>query len=594
MFANKNLLLLFFLESNCELTTRYELFQGWCADAGYDQVPCNSTFAKIFRSREWKQKLIVRTDVEQATCKVCDDIMEARRQTHDKKARDALSKSLHDHWQDQQADRRIYQAMRDCSRVGGSVLSCIVDGMDQAKFKCPRSLTAFNHLKQTWRPQLHVTGCIIHGIADIYWVGDADLSKDANATVQYLNEAIDVAIQTYAARKQKYPRHFVIQLDNTCRENKNSLIFRWAASLVAKGIFESVSLHFLRKGHTHEDIDQRFKIIAALISRQKLLETPKDFMDCIEAEMTVPPSHGLKVRSMRPPFDYWQHYSSPEVFPYDTHGHTGPNAGHAFRLIKWDGSHLPAGPSVQCSNGDIVMLVKHYMKDPMASQPPVTIIPKSCISSVPAALPSQASPRNPLSAHDAKEFKKTAEKCVQAPWKLTKAHLYLNGWVDFLSDAAAFTPSLPPGLNPSTDWVFTRWPRIYNHDITHLEIDNSETPSPALDFLVPIKFNPVYTSSATIATRTRIPKNKKRHGNFGRDPGPKAKAKPAPEHHIVAEIPNGTDEDAEAKAKPAAKHRSRAAQSSWNAASDSDGGQAIQLFEHSVIFWYHLDTHFTR
>lgn len=107
-----------------------------------------------------------------------------------------MNQELHKHWQAQQADRQVYKAVRDISRAHGHVLSMILDGMDQAKFKCPRLLYASAHLKQSWRPQLHVTGCIIHGLADLYWVGDSDLKKDANATVQYLNEAIDIAMSS--------------------------------------------------------------------------------------------------------------------------------------------------------------------------------------------------------------------------------------------------------------------------------------------------------------------------------------------------------------------------------------------------------------
>jgi hypothetical protein len=168
--------------------------QGWCEDTS-NVVPSLKTFEKVLRSKSWKQKLLFRTEAEQATCNVCDDIREARRKTHDPTTRKILTQRLHDHWADQQADRMVYRAMRDSSRGGGDVLSLIVDGMDQAKFKCPRATLANNHLKNCWRPQLHVTGCIIHGVADVYWVGDSDLKKDANATVQFLNEALEIAIQ---------------------------------------------------------------------------------------------------------------------------------------------------------------------------------------------------------------------------------------------------------------------------------------------------------------------------------------------------------------------------------------------------------------
>lgn len=54
--------------------------------------------------------------------------------------------------------------------------------------------------------------------------------------------------------------------DNCWAENKNNFIFKWAAWLVKKEIFETVELSFLLEGHTHEDIDQvlYFKMVVFL------------------------------------------------------------------------------------------------------------------------------------------------------------------------------------------------------------------------------------------------------------------------------------------------------------------------------------------
>lgn len=45
-----------------------------------------------------------------------------------------------------------------------------------------------------------------------------------------------------------------VQLDNTCRENKNKYFMGCMAVLVARGLVKEVIMSFLMVGHTHEGI----------------------------------------------------------------------------------------------------------------------------------------------------------------------------------------------------------------------------------------------------------------------------------------------------------------------------------------------------
>ena len=47
-----------------------------------------------------------------------------------------------------------------------------------------------------------------------------------------------------------------MELDNTSRENKNSMVFGYLSMLVKKGIFKKIKVNFLLVGHTHDHIDQ--------------------------------------------------------------------------------------------------------------------------------------------------------------------------------------------------------------------------------------------------------------------------------------------------------------------------------------------------
>jgi hypothetical protein len=50
-----------------------------------------------------------------------------------------------------------------------------------------------------------------------------------------------------------------MQLDNCWKDNKSRYVFCFWSLLVAKGIFEEVSVSFLLVEHTHEDIDATFR-----------------------------------------------------------------------------------------------------------------------------------------------------------------------------------------------------------------------------------------------------------------------------------------------------------------------------------------------
>ena len=49
-----------------------------------------------------------------------------------------------------------------------------------------------------------------------------------------------------------------MQLENTIKENKNSIVFGYLSMLVERGIFKKIKVNFLLVGHTHDHIDQMF------------------------------------------------------------------------------------------------------------------------------------------------------------------------------------------------------------------------------------------------------------------------------------------------------------------------------------------------
>ena len=84
---------------------------------------------------------------------------------------------------------------KSCSascREGHRVLYISMDSMDQAKFKCPRPCATDDNKmwEGLWRPALHNTCLIFHGICEVYFVSNADLKKDSNFQLTCLSRML--------------------------------------------------------------------------------------------------------------------------------------------------------------------------------------------------------------------------------------------------------------------------------------------------------------------------------------------------------------------------------------------------------------------
>jgi hypothetical protein len=77
--------------------------------------------------------------------------------------------------------------------------------------------------------------------------------KGANATIEVIQRTL-----RHLESQGPLPEVLYLQMDNCWRENKNRYLFGYLALLVFRRIFRTVFIHFLPKGHTHEDIDQMF------------------------------------------------------------------------------------------------------------------------------------------------------------------------------------------------------------------------------------------------------------------------------------------------------------------------------------------------
>ena len=133
------------------------------------------------------------------------------------------------------------------SQLATSVLCLITDGMDQAKFKCPRVVgRRSKHLDSLYRPTLHCTGVWCHGVRLFLWLANEDVKKDSVTQCELIFRSLSIILQTHS----QLPLGCHLQADNCFRENKNQYVGAAMMLLVILQVFRWTSIGFLRTGHS--------------------------------------------------------------------------------------------------------------------------------------------------------------------------------------------------------------------------------------------------------------------------------------------------------------------------------------------------------
>ena len=197
------------------------------------------------------------------------------------------------HLSRQYRDRCVYWASRSLSRQmfgpdGRCTLVIIVDSMDRAKFKFPRSpcmsskeLTSFN------RPNVDLTACICHGHSVLLCLAEGTVLKDSSWTCEIICYALD----TIAARGILDLRmtDVILQADNATKELKNMTMLRWGSILLSRHRLLSLELRYLQSGHSHEDIDSTlFATIHTALEASAELQEVEDISRVLENVVKKP------------------------------------------------------------------------------------------------------------------------------------------------------------------------------------------------------------------------------------------------------------------------------------------------------------------
>ena len=263
----------------------FELYRS-CSGEHYASKTC---FEKVYRER-WRSVLTFRAEGQHARCTTCAKLSRLRLLAQTSAAKQEVRQQKEQHVERVRLDRAYYARMQRLSiestraRPGppesaasdDSVLTLTVDGMNQAKFRLPRNLGAVKLFEKAWRPQEHCVGVLAAGVVDAFYLLGPETKNDSNMVCTLLSHTLDVAQEKLRERGRAMPQNMLVACDNTARENRNQWLNKWASTLMLRNLFRSVTFAFMEVGHTRNNLDQKFSVIATGLASQEVFETPED------------------------------------------------------------------------------------------------------------------------------------------------------------------------------------------------------------------------------------------------------------------------------------------------------------------------------
>jgi hypothetical protein len=121
-------------------------------------------------------------------------------------------------------------------------IGIVIDEMDQKKTRLPHWPKIPKSADKSYFLQLHIVGCLMYHceVFSCVFLNYPTLRNDANLIITILQRIWD----EWKNKPCGLPPNFYFQLDNTCRENKNNLLFSYLHMLLKFIFFKRSSLDF--------------------------------------------------------------------------------------------------------------------------------------------------------------------------------------------------------------------------------------------------------------------------------------------------------------------------------------------------------------
>jgi hypothetical protein len=260
-----------------DIPSKKELYEQWLKAQQLSATPeiaSKSSFMKVWQTEFPNVKL--RKVTSQHKCDICSRFLERTSTSTSNERLAAVQKEWRAHLQLQDKERRVYYKHKDKARnFPSKYLSIIADGMDQKKTCLPRSRANPKLLGPENQVQFKLQGVLVHNHGMFTYIIPPWVHGTANLVISTLHRTLQ--------QLEYIPPVLYLQLDGAS-QNKCDTMMAYCDWLVSTEIFRKVKLSFLHVGHTHEDIDQQFSVVARFLKR-KSVWTPHQLFECVECAL---------------------------------------------------------------------------------------------------------------------------------------------------------------------------------------------------------------------------------------------------------------------------------------------------------------------
>jgi hypothetical protein len=184
-----------------------------------------------------KNKLFMR-------CTGCDELEDAVRRAPNETQADICRAHQNEHHERVRLDRAKYaRHVKKAHDHPDKYLSLAIDGMDSSKSMLPKPRRENHQTAGLEKMTFGLIGVVSHGRDNdrFAFTYPMDYPHDGNITCQVILDTLSIIKE----RDGSLPPVLYLQLDNTCRENKNRYVIGFLALLVNLGWFKKVRVVFV-------------------------------------------------------------------------------------------------------------------------------------------------------------------------------------------------------------------------------------------------------------------------------------------------------------------------------------------------------------